>query len=92
MEKIRRPRYSDIGALSCNVYEAIILITKGASINPYMPRIRFDLNAIDIMSPTTLKLRVAYDYVFTFLQPWFVVFLVHLLDNGAEELVGDGAK
>ena len=53
MEKIRRPRYGDIGALSCNVYEAIILITKGASINPYMPRIWFDLNAVYIMTHAT---------------------------------------
>lgn len=69
MEKISPPRYSDIGALSCNVYEAIIVITKGASINPYMPRIWFDLNAVYIMTPATLKLKVAYDYVFTFFEP-----------------------
>lgn len=63
------PRDGNISALSCNVNKAIIVITKAASINPYMPRIRFDLNAIDIMTPTTLKLKVAYNYVFTFFEP-----------------------
>lgn len=69
MEKMSPPGYSDIGALSCDVYEAIVVITKGASIDPYMPRIWFDLNAINIMTPTTLKLKVAHDDVLTFLQP-----------------------
>lgn len=67
--KMSPPRYSDIGALSCDVYKAIVVITKRATIDPYMPRIWLDLNAINIMTPTTLKLKIAHDDVLTFLQP-----------------------
>lgn len=66
---MKQPRYSDIRALSCDVYKAVIIISEAATVNPNIHRIRFDLNPINIMTSAPLKLKVAYNYVLTFFQP-----------------------
>lgn len=63
------PRNGDIGALPGDINETIIIIAQGAAINPDMPRVRFDLNAIYIMTPSAFKFQIAYDNMLTFLEP-----------------------
>lgn len=62
------PRYSDIRALSCDVYKSVIVISKTTTVYPNIPRIWFYLNPIYIMTPSPLKLKIAYNYILTFFQ------------------------
>lgn len=62
------PRNCNICALAGDIYKSIIIIMQAASVYPYVSRIWFYLNAINIMSSTTFKFQVAYDYVLTFFE------------------------
>lgn len=63
------PRNSNIRAFPSDIYQSIIIVTKGAAVYPYMFWIRFDLDGINIRTSTTFKLQIAYNYMFTLLQP-----------------------
>lgn len=62
------PWNSDISAFTSDINKSIVIITQAAAIYPNMPWLGFYLNTINIMSSTTFKLQIAYDYMFTLFQ------------------------
>lgn len=62
------PRNRNISALPCDINQAIIIITQATAINPDMPRLRFDLNPINIMPSPTFKLQIANNHMLALLE------------------------
>lgn len=50
-----RPRDRNVRALAANIYQSITKITKAATINPNVLRIRLDLDAINVVPDSPLE-------------------------------------
>lgn len=62
------PRDGDVCALPADVDEAVAKIAEAAAVDPYVLRIRFDLNGVSVGSHAALECEVADDDVLALLQ------------------------
>jgi hypothetical protein len=82
------PGDGDVGALPRDVDEPVVVVGKGASVDPDVGGVGLDLDAVDVVAAAALELEVADDDVVAVLELEALAGELHALPAAVDGLVG----